>query len=104
METPSREKPVLIAVICLLSVYCGFLTLGLYRVQSKVNEQTEQYQSISQATDTKVANVMTYLEKNHGDDDSDHKDLERLKILLAEHEQKLFLLQDTMNQLFTVSE
>ena len=54
------------------------------------------------ATNAKIDQVMQYLENNQAANDM--KDVERLKILAAEHEQKLFLLQNTIQQLYTLSD
>jgi hypothetical protein len=102
MNNPNRERFVLSGVILLLSVYSGVLTFGLYQVKGKAEQLSQEQQVMLSATNAKVDQVMQYLETNQAANAM--KDVERLKILSAEHEQKLYLLQTTIQQLYTLSD
>jgi hypothetical protein len=102
MDNPNRERFVFSVVILLLSVYSGMLTLGLYQVKGKAEKLSQDQHAMLDATNAKIDQVMQYLENNQAANDM--KDVERLKILAAEHEQKLFLLQNTIQQLYTLSD
>ena len=104
MENPSRNPFVLTSITLLLAVYSAALTFGLFRVQGKAEALATQQRAELVATHQKVEEVLNYLESVHGEGDGDSKDLARMKIVMAEHEQKLFLLQDTLNKLFSVAE
>lgn len=100
METPNRERFVFSTIILLLSVYSGVLTFGLQQVKSNAEQLSDNQHASLEETNAKVDQVLQYLESNQTV--NYEKDVERLKILLAEHEQKLYLLQDTMQQLYTL--
>ncbi len=103
MPNPSRERFIFGAAIALLTVYSAILTFGLFRVQNNAEQLAREQHTAVVATDKDVAQLMQYLETYHGDSDGTDnrgKDLERLKILIEEHEQKLYLLQDTISQLY----
>lgn len=102
MPDPSRERFIFGSAIMLLTIYSAFLTIGLFRVQNNAEELASVQHSAVANTDQDVKQLMQYLESYHGDNDSDNRDktIERLKVLVAEHEQKLYLLQDTINQLY----
>lgn len=102
MSDPRRERFIFGAAIALLTVYSVILTFGLFRVQNNAEQLAKQQQSASVATERDVKQLMQYLEIYHGssEGESQGKDLDRLKILVAEHEEKLYLLQDTINQLY----
>lgn len=104
MENVSRGKFVFTSVILLLAMYSIVLTFGLFRMQSKAEQLAVEQRTELIATQAKIGGVLAYLETYHGDDDNRGKDYARLKIIIAEHEQKLFLLQDTINQLYAVAE
>lgn len=103
MPNPSRERFIFGAAIAMLTVYSGILTFGLARVQNNAEKMVaDQYKAVA-STDQDVQQLMQYLETYHGSSDGANdraKDLERLKILIEEHEQKLYLLQETMSQLY----
>jgi hypothetical protein len=104
MSQPGKERFLFGSAIALLTAYAAILTFGLFRVQHNAEELATAQREALLAADNNVKQVMAYVEKYHGDDEASDKELQRLKIMLDEHEEKLFLLQDTINQLFAVPE
>jgi hypothetical protein len=78
------------------------LTLGLFHVQHNAEQLAMEQRTTTLTADKNVQQLVQYLETYHGGEDNDGNEVERLKILMEEHEKKLFLLQDTLNQLFAV--
>lgn len=103
MSNPSRERFVFGAAIAMLTIYSGILTIGLARVQGNAEKMVTEQQKAVVSTDKDVTQLMQYLENYHGAGDNTDdraRDLARLKVLVEEHEQKLYLLQDTISQLY----
>jgi CHASE3 domain sensor protein len=102
MSNPSRERFIFGAAILLLTVYSAILTFGLFRVQHNAEQLAKEQRATTVAADKNVLQLVQYLETYHGGDDNGGNELQRLKILMEEHEQKLFLLQDTIAKLYAV--
>jgi hypothetical protein len=104
MSQPGNQRFLFGSAIALLTAYAAILTFGLFRVQHNAEQLAAEQRDALAAADQNVQQVMAYIEKYHGDDENGSKELQRLKIMLDEHEEKLFLLQDTINQLYAVPE
>jgi cell division protein FtsB len=104
MEHRSRSNFVLTAISGLLGLYSLFLTIGLWQVKQKAEQLASRQSAELAAAQHKVEQVLRYVETFHGDDDTQRKDLARIKIVMAEHEQKLFLLQDTIDKLYSLDD
>ncbi len=102
MSSPNRERFIFGTAILLLTVYSAILTFGLFRVQHNAEQLAREQRATTIAADKNVQQLVQYLETYHGGEDNDGNKVERLKILMEEHEQKLFLLQDTLSQLYAV--
>ena len=102
MPNPSRERFIFGTAILLLTVYAAILTFGLFRVQHNAEQLAREQKAAVVAADNNVQQLVQYLETYHGGEDNSGNEVARLKILMEEHEQKLFLLQDTITKLYAV--
>lgn len=103
-DHPSRSNFILTAISGLLGVYSIFLTIGLLQVKHKAEQLATRQTAELAAAQRKMEQVLGYVETFHGGDASQSQDLARVKIVVAEHEQKLFLLQDTISKLYSLNE
>ncbi len=104
MSRPGKERFLFGSAILMLAVYCAVLTYGLYRVQHNAEELAVEQRATLAAADQSVQQLRQYVETYHGNDAEAQKEQQRIKVMLDEHEARLFLLQDTINQLYALPE
>ncbi len=104
MSKPGKERFLFGSAILLLAAYCGVLTYGLNRVQNNAEELAREQRTTLAAADQSVQQLRQYVETYHGNDEQAQKEQQRIKVMLDEHEARLFLLQDTINQLYALPE
>jgi hypothetical protein len=104
MSKPGKERFLFGSAILLLTAYSAILTFGLFRVQQNAEQLAIEQRATLAAADQSVQQLRQYVESYHGNDEQAGKEQQRLKIMLDEHEARLFLLQDTINQLYALPE
>lgn len=83
------------AVVFVLVAATAFLAYRLFEQSQRLVVLETAYQAIQQQNES----IISYMENQHGSDQERDAERERIKILLEDHEAKIFNIVKTINEL-----
>ena len=90
-----RAGFVIAGCLVVLAAFSFYLFQQLQQQRQKLTQIEQQFNDIQQQNDR----ILAYMESYHGSDDARDAERERIKILLEDHEAKIFNIVKTINEL-----
>ncbi len=94
-ESQKTASYTLGAVVFVLAAATAFLAYRLFEQSQQLIALETSYQEMQQQN----ARILSYMENQHGSDQERDAERERIKILLEDHEAKIFNIVKTINEL-----